>query len=292
MIVLSRVPNATRFAPSPTGFLHLGHAYAALTAARKAQELGAAFHLRIEDIDRGRYRPEFEQAIKEDLSWLGLNWETPVMRQSERFDIYEAALAQLSERSLLYPCFCTRKIIKAEIKRANAAPHAEFMGPDGILYPGTCRGISATERADLIASGKSYALRLDMSKAIASTKRLVWHDEDQSEVLARPDIFGDIILARKDVPTSYHLAVTVDDHAQGITLVTRGQDLFSATHIQRLLQALLDLNTPKYLHHPLIVGTDGKKFSKRDGSATLRQLRADGVTPENICKRIGLIPAE
>ena len=268
--------HVTRFAPSPTGHLHLGHAYSALFA----QEKGTRFLLRIEDIDQGRCRPEYVEAIYEDLAWLGLNWEDPVRIQSQHLADYQAALEQLTERGVLYPCFCTRKDIQAEIKRAGGAPH----GPDGAIYPGTCRNLTKDQQDDLIAQGKSFALRLDMEKAITLVGPLSWIDLEKGEQPCKPKIFGDVVLARKDTPTSYHLSVTLDDHLQDITLVTRGQDLFEASHIHRLLQALLNLNTPGYHHHGLLVDKDGKRFAKRDKSLTLKSLRESGMDPHELIK--------
>lgn len=268
-------PVVTRFAPSPTGLLHLGHAFSALSAAEAAA--AGRFLLRIEDIDRGRCRPEFEAAILEDLAWLGLTWEQPVRRQSEHFDDYAGALDRLRERKLVYPCFCTRADIQREIKGADAAPHLiSSMGPDGPVYPGTCRHLTDEERAARIAAGTPFAWRLDTAAAMKVAGPLTWHDDHVGEQRATPEIFGDVVLARKDVPTSYHLACTWDDALQGVTLVTRGEDLFAATHIHRLLQALLDLPTPRYRHHRLILDPAGRKFSKRDKAPTLRALRKAG----------------
>lgn len=264
----------TRFAPSPTGYLHLGHAYSALFAARH----GARFILRIEDIDLARCRPEFEDAIFEDLGWLGLQWEYPVRRQSDHFDDYRAALDRLRELGLLYPCFCTRAEIAREIAAADSAPH----GPDGPLYPGTCRRLTAPERARRVAAGESFALRLDMARAIEAAGPLFWHDRGRGAMPATPEIFGDVVLARKDVPTSYHLAVTLDDHLQGVTLVTRGEDLLPSTHVHRLLQALLELRTPEYLHHALLTDESGRRYAKRDRSLTLRALRQAGRSPAEV----------
>ncbi|MGN6516114.1 MAG: tRNA glutamyl-Q(34) synthetase GluQRS [Rhizomicrobium sp.] len=275
----------TRFAPSPTGYLHLGHAFAALTARRA----GERFLLRIEDIDATRCRPEFETAIFEDLAWLGLEWEKPVMRQSGRFGAYRAALEQLSARNLLYPCFCTRAEIAAEIARASEAPH----GPEGPVYPGICRHLDDAERKQRVSSGEPYALRLDSAKAAVEIGPLAFDESgagpsgEHGVVAVDPLLFGDVVLARKDTPASYHLAVVLDDAFQGVTLVTRGNDLFSATHIQRVLQALLGLPAPRYAHHKLVLAENGRKFSKRDSSVTLRSLRENGVTPEAIRNRIG-----
>jgi len=272
----------TRFAPSPTGHLHLGHAYSALFSAKYAVQAGGEFLLRIEDIDQGRCREEFEQAIFDDLGWLGLKWRHPVRRQSEHMGEYRKALDRLQDRGLLYPCFCTRREIAAEIAAAGHAPH----GPDGALYPGTCARFSAEERTDRIAEGQHYALRLDMTKACQQVDTLAWHDADKGKIVATPEIFGDVVLARKDVPTSYHLAVTHDDHLQGITLVTRGEDLFQATHIHRLLQALLNFDTPDYHHHHLLTDDSGKRFAKRDRALTLTYLRESGKSPEDVFRMI------
>jgi glutamyl-Q tRNA(Asp) synthetase len=268
----------TRFAPSPTGLLHLGHAYSALFAWRRAREAGGRFLLRIEDIDRTRCRPDFTAAILEDLAWLGLDWDGAVRQQSEHFADYEAALDRLDVAGLIYPCFCTRADIAAEIARAGGAPQGEA----GPLYPGTCRNLPVEERLRRIASGESFALRLDVSRALARTGPLEWEEEGRGVIAAQPELLGDVVLARKDVPASYHLAVTVDDALQGVTLVTRGADLFTATHLHRLLQALLDLPVPRYRHHALLTDARGKRFAKRDKALTLRALRADGRTPEEV----------
>lgn len=266
--------EVTRFAPSPTGYLHLGHAFSALFAAKA----GNKFLLRIEDIDAGRCRPEFEQALFEDLKWLGLTWATPVRRQSEHFDDYAAALDRLSAMGMTYRCFCSRGEIKAEIERAGGAPQ----GPDGPLYPGICRDLSAAEQENRIAKGDVYALRLDMNRAIEHAGSLSWIDRRRGERAALPARFGDVVLARKDTPTSYHLAVTLDDALQGVTLVTRGEDLAPATDIHRLLQALLDLPTPDYHHHRLLTDDTGTRYAKRDRALTLRALRETGHTPDQI----------
>ena len=275
--IVTAVPDTTRFAPSPTGYLHLGHAHAALFAARAAGA-GGRFLLRIEDIDRSRCRPEFEAAIVEDLAWLGLRWEQPLRRQSDHFDDYRAALDRLAARGLIYPCFCTRRQIADEITHSQQAPH----GPDGPVYPGTCRSLGAAERDRRIASGAPYALRLDVARAARDAGALTWRDRDRGPQAATPEIFGDVVLARKDTPTSYHLAVTVDDALQGVTLVTRGEDLFAATHLHRLLQALLDLPVPNYRHHGLLTNETGERLAKRDHAATLRALREAGKTAAEV----------
>jgi glutamyl-Q tRNA(Asp) synthetase len=268
----------TRFAPSPTGFLHLGHAYSALLGWRAARQAGGRFLLRIEDIDIARCREEFVGAISADLAWLGLDWDGAVRRQSEHLDDYRAALDRLMALGLVYPCFCTRAAIKEEMARASVAPQGETQA----LYPGTCRRLSDAERARRQASGESFALRLDVAKAVARAGALDWEEEGKGRVVARPETLGDVVLARKDTPTSYHLAVTIDDALQGVTLVTRGEDLFAATHIHRLLQALLDLPVPRYRHHQLLTDASGKRFAKRDKGLTLRALREAGWTPEEV----------
>ncbi|HEX3810515.1 MAG TPA: tRNA glutamyl-Q(34) synthetase GluQRS [Rhizomicrobium sp.] len=283
----------TRFAPSPTGYLHLGHAYAALVArdAAKLQSDGC-FLLRIEDIDAARCKPEFEQAIYEDLAWLGLDWEKPVLRQSERFDAYRTALGNLEAQGLLYPCFCTRKEIAEEVARAAEAPHSINLGPEGALYPGTCRKLSAAERKAKMAQGALYALRLDVEMAASMAGAITFQElgrgpnGETGTITVNPCLFGDIVLARKETPAAYHLAVVVDDAFQNVTLVTRGHDLFAATHVQRLLQTLLDLPAPSYGHHDLVLDEQGRKFSKRDNAVTLRALRERGVTPDEIRARL------
>jgi glutamyl-Q tRNA(Asp) synthetase len=278
----------TRFAPSPTGLLHLGHAFAAITASRDAA--GGDFLLRIEDLDTGRSRPEYEAAIEEDLAWLGLCWQKPVLHQSVRLDVYRAVLATLRNRGLVYPCFCTRLEIAAEIARAVEAPHRL----DGALYPGTCRSLSQTEQARRIAQGQPYAMRLDTARAAAQSAPLYFTElgegpaQQRGIITVDPLLLGDIVLTRKDSPVSYHLAVVVDDAFQGITLVTRGNDLFAATHVQRLLQALLGLPAPSYAHHRLILDAQGNKLSKRDAAQSLRALRQQGVGAPAILESLGL----
>jgi glutamyl-Q tRNA(Asp) synthetase len=269
----------TRFAPSPTGLLHLGHAYAAITA----YESGDDFLLRIEDIDKGRSRDMFIQSIFYDLKWLGLSWDEPSLRQSTRMGAYAEALVNLKARGLVYPCFCTRAEIAAEIARAGEAQH----GPEGPLYPGTCKALAAGEGVDRMAAGENHALRLDVTKAAVQVGPLTFCEQGHRHPVD-PFRFGDIVVARKDMPTSYHLAVVVDDAFQHVSLVTRGEDLLAATHIQRLLQALLKLPEPRYSHHPLVLDETGKKFSKRDGAVSLESLRQAGATPADIRARIGL----
>jgi glutamyl-Q tRNA(Asp) synthetase len=273
----------TRFAPSPTGRLHLGHAFSALTGWHAARTADGRFRVRIEDIDRGRCRPEFDAAILEDLAWLGLDWEEPVIRQSRRMAAYAAALATLDANRLLYPCFCTRKEIRAEIARAGQAPH----GPDGPHYPGVCRRLTPVEREARIARGDPHAFRLDMERAAWLAGPLTFTDRHAGTVAVDGDLFGDVVLARKDTPTSYHLAVVVDDAAEGVTLVTRGEDLMPATHLHRILQSLLGLPEPDYAHHPLLTDDFGRRFAKRDGSVTIEALRAAGHAPEAVHRLAG-----
>jgi glutamyl-Q tRNA(Asp) synthetase len=237
-----------------------------------ARSRGGTFLLRIEDIDPGRTREEHVAGIEEDLRWLGLKWDGPVVRQSRRLSLYAEALERLNARGLVYPCFCTR----ADIARSASAPH----GPEGPIYPGTCRGLPDPDLS------RSHAWRLDTARALAETGPLTWDDADAGEIEARPDLLGDVVLARKDAPTSYHLAVTVDDADQGVTDVVRGRDLFLSTHVHRLLQALLGLPTPAYHHHRLMIGPDGERLAKRHGALSLAELRAQGVDPKDIVEPI------
>ena len=260
----------TRFAPSPTGRLHLGHAYAAIRAHDHARAAGGTFLLRIEDIDGTRSREEHVTGIIDDLRWLGLTWDGPVVRQSARLARYDAALARLRDAGLLYPCFCTR----ADIAASASAPHH---GPDGMVYPGTCRALDAAQATARIAAGAPHAWRLATDAAAARAGPLYWTDTDAGPQRADPQAFGDVVLARKDAPASYHLAVTVDDAAQHVTDVVRGRDLLRATDIHRLLQALLGLPTPTYLHHALLTGPDGARLAKRNGAPALADLRAGGA---------------
>jgi glutamyl-Q tRNA(Asp) synthetase len=308
----------TRFAPSPTGRLHLGHAFSAIQAHDFARAQGGRFSLRIEDIDGTRSRPEHTDAILRDMEWLGLEWDGDVIFQSQRLDRYQAALDRLRAMDLLYPCFCTR----ADIAASLSAPH----GPEGALYPGTCRGLAALDMA------RPHSWRLDVAKAlqilpgtgrgtaaeggsggsvpraVSSTESplhqpaaglpprsgedLYWHDAFAGWIRADPAAHGDVILARKDAPASYHLAVTVDDAAQGITHVVRGKDLFEATHVHRLLQTLLELPTPEYRHHDLLLGPDGARLAKRHGAPTLEAMRLAGEDGRALADRLrrGLLP--
>jgi len=273
----------TRFAPSPTGFLHLGHAYAAFFAKNLAHSPNQ-FLLRIEDIDHGRCHKKFETAIFDDLSWLGLSWSKPVLKQSTRNEAYQSALEHLKSLGLLYPCFCSRRDIATEIENAGHAPHHT---PEGMIYPGTCRKLSSNISQQRIADGDAYALRLDIRAATEHAGPLFWHDHVQGQQRCQVDLFGDVVLARKDISNSYHLSVTVDDHFQKINLVTRGQDLFTASNVHRLLQALLGFTTPEYHHHPLITDQDGERLAKRFSAASIRDLKNQGLNPEAVLKMAG-----
>lgn len=276
-------PVVTRFAPSPTGYLHLGHAFSALTAWHAARDVGGRFLLRIEDIDIRRCKAEFTEAILVDLAWLGLDWDGEVRRQSRHFDDYGAALDRLSGMGLVYPCFCTR----ADIAAAASAPHLSAHGPGGPLYPGTCRHRTADERRQFMQAGTEFALRLDAKKAAAAAGPYSFHDALHGDVDGDPLLFGDVVIARKDTPTSYHLAVTVDDHLQAVTLVTRGEDLYPATHVHVLLQRLLGYATPRYAHHRLLTDADGRRFAKRDRALTLQAMREAGATASAVRRQAG-----
>lgn len=287
-------PPVFRFAPSPNGYLHLGHAVSALLNAEMARAKGGRLLLRIEDIDTARCRPEYEAAIYDDLAWLGLQWESPVWRQSEHWDNYRAALTKLEAMGLVYPSFETR----AEIGRLVAAREAQGVwprDPDGApLYPGSAKTMVNGERGRRMQFGEPYALRLDLPAALARVGALTWAETgagpagETGNIAADPAAWGDVILARKETPTSYHLAVVVDDAAQGITDVVRGSDLFYATAVHRLLQTLLNLPQPRYHHHRLILDADGNKLSKSTQSTGLRELRAQGVSPAEIRRLVGL----
>jgi glutamyl-Q tRNA(Asp) synthetase len=270
----------TRFAPSPTGYLHLGHAFSAFTAWRRARQAGGRFLLRLEDIDPGRCRPEFAASILEDLAWLGLDWDGEVRVQSAHLPDYRAVLDGLAVRGLVYPCFCTRAKIAREVAGSAAAPH----GPDGApLYPGTCRHLPEAVRAARMAAGEEHALRLDMARALAVVPGPPEYEEEgKGSVACDPARFGDVVLARKDAPASYHLCVTHDDALQGVTLVTRGEDLKPATDLHRLLQALVSWPTPRYAHHALVTDAAGRRLAKRDRVETLRQMRDAGVAPAEL----------
>lgn len=281
MRVSHKVQPVFRFAPSPNGFLHLGHAYSALLNAQLARERGGRFLLRIEDIDTVRCREELVTATLEDLAWLGLEWEQPVLRQSRQFPRYQAVLADLEAAGVVYPCFCSRKAIGAA-----ATGH----DPDGApLYSGACRSIGASERADRRAAGHSHSLRLDLAEVLhrLGHPALDWQDEGRGRVAAQPGVWGDVIIGRKETPTSYHLAVVMDDAHQGVTDVVRGADLFAATAIHRVLQALLGLPEPRYRHHALLTDESGQKLAKSRMSTALRQLRAEGIDPADLRHRLG-----
>lgn len=258
----------TRFAPSPTGELHLGHAYSAVLAHEAARGAGGRFLIRIDDIDGSRSRAEFADASLADLRWLGLEWDGDPVRQSARLGDYAAALDDLRARGLVYPCFCTR----ADIAASLSAPH----GPSGAIYPGTCRNFSDAERAQRIVA-EPHCWRLDMARAVSLAGDLQWEEAGQGMRAADSQAHGDIVLARKDAPASYHLASTLDDAAMAVTHVIRGVDLIASTDVHRLLQALLGLPTPLYRHHPLVCGPDGKRLAKRDAAASLASLRAAGI---------------
>jgi glutamyl-Q tRNA(Asp) synthetase len=319
----------TRFAPSPTGALHLGHAWSAIQAHDAARENDGKFLLRIEDIDGTRSRPEHVAGILDDLEWLGIGWDGPVVFQSQRLALYEAALERLKAEGLVYPCFCTRADIAREVAASLSAPH----GPDGALYPGICKGLSEAERVRRVRE-EPHCWRLDvgvsLSKVSAVTpdlfrgptggsgiqrgsmdsdgvgwtpeqvrgdgkgvnSPLAWHDCNAGWIRADLALHGDVVLARKDAPASYHLAVTVDDAAQGVTNVIRGRDLFAATHVHRLLQALLDLPTPDYCHHALLTDAEGNRLAKRNGAPTLASLRASGMPGAELAQmlREGRLP--
>lgn len=274
----------TRFAPSPTGYLHRGHAFSALTAFQAARDAGGRFLLRIEDIDATRCRPEYDVAIFEDLAWLGLDWEEPVRRQSEHLADYHAAIEVLRRRGLVYRCFKTRKEI--DIGRAPHEPAIPYVGAP----------LPANEESERLKRGEAFAWRLSLAaarEALGGFEGLTFVEEgagpvgETGVIQARPETAGDIVLARKDVGVAYHLAVVHDDALQGVTHIVRGHDLFEAAHIQRLLQALLDLPTPTYRHHGLLVGPDGKRYAKRDKAQTLRELRATGLSPADLRSELG-----
>ena len=275
--------TVTRFAPSPTGRLHLGHAYSVLFAAAALEDEGDALLLRIEDIDITRCRQEFTEGIIEDLSWLGIQWSADVMLQSERLDIYAEALGKLRQQGLLYPCFCTRKDIAREIAVAGAAPHDQA----DVVYPGICRNLPETLRRQRVAGGQAHAWRLDSVKAVEMAGELSWIDLELGTRRVCMDKLGDVVLARKDIAGSYHLAVTIDDAAQGVTLVTRGEDLLESTHVHRLLQELLELPVPQWHHHRLLRDAEGKRFAKREEGMTLRAIRESGKSAAEVRGDLG-----
>ena len=271
----------TRFAPSPTGLLHLGSAYSALIAWTRAREAGGRFLVRIEDTDIRRCRREYETAILEDLKWLGLDWDGAVRRQSDHFSDYGHELDRLDARGLVYPCFCSRAEIEREVAASASAPQ----GPDGPLYPGTCRHLTPAERKRRIAAGRELCVRLDSARAAAAAGPYDFVDEGRGRMDGQPLLMGDFVIARKDTPTSYHLSVTVDDHLQGVTLVTRGEDILPSTHIHVLLQRLLGYETPLYAHHRLLTDATGRRLAKRDRDLTVRSLRESGASPGEVRRR-------
>ena len=271
----------TRFAPSPTGELHLGSAYSAWTGWHRAREAGGSFLVRVEDIDIRRCKREYETAMLADLRWLGFDWDGDVRRQSDHFADYGKVLDQLDRRGLIYPCFCSRADIEREIAASANAPH----GPDGPLYPGTCRHLSSAERRDRLAMGREHCLRLDAGRAGKEAGPYHFVDDTLGRVEGQPMLMGDFVIARKDTPTSYHLSVTVDDHLQGVTLVTRGVDVLPSTHVHGLLQRLLGYDTPRYAHHKLLTDASGRRFAKRDRDMTIRALRESGMTPQQVIDR-------
>jgi glutamyl-Q tRNA(Asp) synthetase len=271
----------TRFAPSPTGELHLGSAYSAWTGWHRAREAGGTFLVRVEDTDIRRCRREYETAILADLKWLGFDWDGEVRRQSEHFATYGKVLDQIDQRGLIYPCFCSRAEIQREVAASANAPH----GPDGPLYPGTCRHLSVQERRDRVAAGHEHCLRLDADRAAGQAGPYHFVDEALGRIEGQPRLMGDFVIARKDTPTSYHLAVTVDDHLQGVTLVTRGIDVLPSTHVHGLLQKLLGYAAPQYVHHRLLTDATGRRFAKRDRDMTIRTMRESGMKPEEVIGR-------
>ncbi|MCC7347436.1 MAG: tRNA glutamyl-Q(34) synthetase GluQRS [Variibacter sp.] len=284
-------PSVFRFAPSPNGYLHLGHAYSALLNAQLARAAGGRLLLRIEDIDASRCRPEYETAIYQDLAWLGIAWDIPVRRQSEHFAAYAEALARLRALGLVYESFATRGEIARRVAVLEAQQGPFPRDPDGApLYPGGRAEMADAERARRMAAEEPYAIRLDVTEAVRRVGALSWQEEGEEPpclVTADPAAWGDVVLARKDVPTSYHLAVVVDDALQGVTDVVRGRDLYWATSLHRLLQALLGLPAPRYRHHRLVLDADGRKLSKSTQATGLRELRAAGVEARAVRARLG-----
>jgi glutamyl-Q tRNA(Asp) synthetase len=267
----------TRFAPSPTGELHLGSAYSAWTGWHRARDAGGTFLVRIEDIDIRRCKRQFETAILADLTWLGFTWDGAVRRQSDHFTDYGKVLDRLDAQGLIYPCFCSR----ADIAASAGAPH----GPDGPLYPGTCRHLTGQERRERLVAGREHCLRLDAGRAAALAGPYRFFDEARGWIEGEPMLLGDVVIARKDTPTSYHLSVVVDDHLQGVTLVTRGEDVLPSTHVHGLLQELLGYEQPRYAHHGLLTDASGRRFAKRDRDMTIRAMREQGMSPQQVVAR-------
>ena len=273
----------TRFAPSPTGLLHLGHAYAAKFAYDLAKRQGGEFLLRFEDIDTTRVRDEYYVAIEDDLMWLGIPWAGSAVRQLDRLPAYMQALEKLKALGVVYPCFCTRRDIQDEIAGMGNAPH----GPEGPLYPGICKNLSREQCGERIGAGEAHCWRLDAQKSSDLCGSLIFDDAMKGIISVDLSVLGDVVLARKDIATSYHLAVVVDDAAQGITDVTRGEDLLSSTHVHRVLQVLLGLPAPRYHHHPLVLDAAGTRLAKRNDALSIRALREQGKTPVEV---LGLLP--
>jgi glutamyl-Q tRNA(Asp) synthetase len=268
----------TRFAPSPTGYLHLGHLYAAIFARDLAAKNGGRFLLRFEDIDTTRVREHFYQATEEDLHYAGIQWDSEPLRQTDRFPQYAEALEQLKQLGVVYPCFCTRKDIERELKNLTRAPH----GPDGLLYPGTCKHLTEEQVQQNLAEGKVPAWRLDAGKAKELTGELTFSDSKRGTISVNHHLLGDLVLARKDIGTSYHIAVVVDDALQNITDVTRGKDLLESTHLHRILQTLLELPEPRYHHHDLVCDENGERLAKRNAALSIRELKEKGLTAKEL----------
>jgi glutamyl-Q tRNA(Asp) synthetase len=282
-MTLKLYSNNTRFAPSPTGHMHLGHVFSALFSYEAAKKLGGKFILRIEDIDSQRSSKVFEESIYEDLEWLQIKYSTGIRYQADHMDDYKGAIKELQKLDMVYPCFCSRSDIKAEIMRAGNAPHEE----ETSIYPGTCRRLSKEERIKKIAIGTSFAWRLNIRAAAKKLGNLVWRDLRLGKHTVPVGTMGDVVLARKDVPTSYHLSATLDDHIQRIGLVTRGEDLVSATHVHKIIQSLLELKSPIYLHHPLILDSKGVRLSKRTRAQTVKSLKTSGLKRNDVIDLFG-----
>ena len=282
-MTLKLYSNNTRFAPSPTGHMHLGHVFSSLFSYEAAKKLGGKFILRIEDIDSQRSSKVFEESIYEDLEWLQIKYSTGIRYQADHMDDYKGAIKELQKLGMVYPCFCSRSDIKAEIMRAGNAPHEE----ETSIYPGTCRRLSKEERIKKIAIGTSFAWRLNIRAAAKKLGNLVWRDLRLGKHTVPVGTMGDVVLARKDVPTSYHLSATLDDHIQRIGLVTRGEDLVSATHVHKIIQSLLELKSPIYLHHPLILDSKGVRLSKRTRAQTVKSLKTSGLKRNDVIDLFG-----
>ena len=282
-MALKLYSNNIRFAPSPTGHMHLGHVFSALFAYEAAKKLGGKFILRIEDIDSQRSSKVFEESIYEDLEWLKIKYSTDIRHQDEHMDDYKGAIKELQKLGMVYPCFCSRSDIKAEIMRAGNAPHEAEIS----IYPGTCRRLSKEERSEKISTETSFAWRLNIRAASKKLGNLVWTDLRLGKHTVPVGTMGDVVLARKDVPTSYHLSATLDDHIQRIGLVTRGEDLVSATHVHKIIQSLLELKSPIYLHHPLILDSKGVRLSKRTRAQTVKSLKTSGLKRDDVIDLFG-----